>query len=362
LLRSISRPERCILILTLALRLTGQVSVLTHHVDNARSGANRNEATLTVSNVNNEHFGKLAYRVVDGNIYAQPLIASNAKAANRQNPANLAIVATEHNSVYAFDAEDTNQNSTTAQVWHTGPEVLGPHIDSDALYKEIGIPACTDITLEIGITGTPAIHITKQAPPSEGVVFVAAKSKVGTGYRYNLFALSLTDGSKIGSVAIEGQVSGRGIGSTGTGANAKLRFDPKLELNRPALLLAGDILYVAFGGHCDTGKYHGWLFAYDVSNPKAPKRVGILCTSPNGNGPLFNNQVVEGRAGIWMSGEGPAVDAAGNVYFVTGNGTNNKTTDLGDSVVKVKLDGGSLKVQDWFTPKTRRNSKTTIWI
>ena len=347
----------CNLTFILALRLAGQVSVLTHHGDNTRSGSNLNEAALTVSNVNNQHFGKLTYRIVDGNIYAQPLIVSQANAINRQKPTNLAIIATEHNSVYAFDAEDTNQNSTTAQVWHTGPDVLGTHIDSYALYKEIGIPACTDITLEIGITGTPAIQITKQASPSEGVVFVAAKSQDGTGYHYNLFALNLADGSKIGSVAIGGEVSGRGIGSTGSGASAKLRFDPKLELNRPGLLLEGNILYVAFGGHCDTGNYHGWLFAYDVSNPKSPKRVGILCTSPNGNGPLFNNEVVEGRAGVWMSGEGPAIDAAGNVYFVTGNGTNNKTTDFGDSVVKVKLDSGVFKVQDWFTPQNETQLK-----
>jgi hypothetical protein len=356
---NIPRPERCILTFVFALPLAGQVSVLTHHGDNARSGANLNEATLAVSNVNNQHFGKLAYRVVDGNIYAQPLIVSGAKAVNRQNPTNLAIIATEHNSVYAFDANDVNQNSTTAQVWHTGPDVLGTHIDSYALYSEpaLNLPMCTDITLEIGITGTPAIQITNAQSPSEGVVFVAAKSKTGTAYQYKLFALNLADGSKIGSVAIGGEVSGRGIGSTGSGASAKLRFDPKLELNRPGLLLVGNTLYIAFGGHCDAGRYHGWLFAYDVSNPKSLKRVGILCTSPNGNGPLFNNQVVEGRAGIWMSGEGPAVDATGNVYFVTGNGTNNKTTDLGDSVVKVKLDSAGLRIQDWFTPQNETQLK-----
>jgi hypothetical protein len=343
--------------LILALPLAGQVNFLTHHGDNSRSGANLQEGALAVSTVNNQHFGKLAFRIVDGNIYAQPLIVSHAKAANRPNPASLAIVATEHNSVYAFDAGDTNQNSATAQVWHTGPDVLGTPIDSHALYQEIGIPVCTDITLEIGITGTPAIQLTQETSPSEGVVFVAAKSKTGAAYQYNLFALSLADGSKLGSIAIGGEVSGRGVGSTGSGANAKLRFDPKLELNRPGLLLAGNILYIAFGGHCDTGNYHGWLFAYDVSNPKSLKRVGILCTSPNGNGPLFNNQVVEGRAGVWMSGEGPAIDSAGNVYLATGNGTNNKTTDFGDSVIKVSLAGGTLKVQDWFTPQNETQLK-----
>lgn len=149
-------PELCILSLFLALPLAGQVSILTHHGDNARTGANLNEASLTVSKVNKEHFGKLAYRLVNGNVYAQPRIVSQAKAVKRPNPTNLAIIATEHNSVYAFDAEDTNQNSATAKIWQTGPDVLGTHIDSYSLYKDIGIAQCVDITLEIGIM-TPRI-------------------------------------------------------------------------------------------------------------------------------------------------------------------------------------------------------------
>jgi hypothetical protein len=352
------RLPTCVLVL--ALPLVGQVSVLTHHGDNARTGANLNESALQVGKINNQNFGKLAYRLVDGNVYAQPLIVSQAHAVNHANPANLAIVATEHNSVYAFDAEDTNQNSTTAKVWQSGPDVLGTSLDSYAFYRDLGIAQCVDITLEIGITSTPAIQITKPASGAtgaEGVVFLTAKSKAGAAYQYNLFALSLADGSKMGSTAIGGQVSGHGIGSTGSGANAKITFDPKLQLNRPGLLLVGNTLYVAFGGHCDKGNYHGWLFAYDVSNPKALKRTGILCTSPNGTGPLFDNQVVEGEAGVWMSGEGPAVDAAGDVYFVTGNGTNNKTTDLGDSVVKVSLGSGGFTVKDWFTPQNETQLK-----
>jgi len=337
---------RLVITALLAAPVPGQVSVLTQHNNNARTGANLEETVLNVGNVNSKSFGKLAYRTVDGNVYAQPLIVSGAKVGNR-GPTTVAIVATENDSVYAFDADDTNQASTTAQLWRTS---LGTAIDSAALYTAIGAPFCTDITLQVGITSTPAIMITNNQAPRSGVVFVTAKSKTGNSYAYTLFSLDLADGKKLATVPIQGEVTGHGIGSTGSGANAKEIFNAMLQLNRPALLLAGNVLYVAFGGHCDTGKYHGWVFAYDVSNPKAPKKVGVFCTTPNGNGPRFNGGIVEGWGGIWMSGEGPSIDDAGNVYLATGNGSFDGITDFSDSVLKLKLEGGKLQVQDWFTP------------
>ena len=135
-------------------------------------------------------------------------------------------------------------------------------------------------------------------------------------------------------------------------------------MNRPALLLHDNTLYIAFGGHCDRpaeeqdlpGKkrtYHGWLFVYNVSNPKAPKRLDVFCTTPNGKG-----SEDESRAGIWMSGHGPAVDDAGNIYFVTGDGTYNPAkSDYGNSVVKAKLVNGKIKVQDWYAPQNRERLK-----
>ena len=339
-------------VLFTATPLAAQVDVLTQHNDNARSGANLKETTLNTSNVGNAHFGKLAFRIVDGNVYAQPLVVSQAEIANRADPTNVVIVATENNSVYAFDAEDTDQASETAQLWHTGPGVLGEHIESRELYAKIGSPACVDLTTKIGITGTPAIQITKQEAPKEGIIYVAAKSKIGTGYVYKLFALNLATGQEIGAVEIQGGVQGSGIGSSGTGARKTIEFDPVYELNRPALLLNGNTLYVAFGGHCDQGPYHGWVFAYDVSNPAALKRLAVFCSTPNGKG-----SEQEGRAGIWMSGEGPAADDDGNIYFVTGDGTNNAATDFGDSVVKAKLTAGKFQVQDWFTPNNQEMLK-----
>jgi outer membrane protein assembly factor BamB len=323
-----------------------QVSVLTQHNDNTRVGANLQETTLTVANVNKANFGKLAFRLVDGDIYAQPLIVSDAKGPAGDSK-TMAIVATENNSVYAFDADNVVQASN-AQLWRTN---LAPAIDYHDLYGAIGAPFCTDITTQIGITSTPAIILTGNELPRTGVVFVTAKSGSGSNFAYNLYALDLSSGNQLGKTSIQGEVKGQGIGSTGSGANAKVVFNPLYQLNRPALALDGNILYVAFGGHCDTGPYHGWVFAYDVSNPKAPNKVGVFCVTPNGKGPASpTHQFIEGLGGIWMSGEGPAIDESGNVYVATGNGTYNGTTDFSDSVLKMKLQGGQLRLLDWFTP------------
>jgi len=330
----------------IAAPLAGQVSVLTQHNDVARTGANLQETTLNVSNVNKQSFGKLAFRTVDGNVYAQLLLVAQARISGRAAPANAVIVATENNTVYAFDAEDTNQASTTAKLWQTPGGALGTPIASAKLYADLGEPTCSDITTQIGITSTPAIQITSQAPPQTGVVFVAAKSFNAGQFAYNLFALNLADGSTLGKITIAGVVKGVGHGSTGSGANQSIRFNPMLQLNRPALLLNGNTLYVLFGGHCDAGAYHGWIFAYNVSNPKALKPIDVLCITPNGTGPK------DGRGGIWMSGQGPAMDTAGNVFLVTGDGSNNAATDLADSVVKVTLSAAKkLQVTDWFAPK-----------
>ena len=328
--------------------VTAQVDVLTQHNDIARTGANLQETVLKPAGLK-DHLHKLAFRLVDGNVYAQPLIAAGMKVAGRTNPVDVAIVATEHNSVYAFDASDIDQASTTAQLWHTDESVLGKHLQSRAFYQDIGIPECSDITTEIGITSTPVIKITNSGSPREGIVFAAAKSKSGADYAYKLFALSLADGSKLGELEIAGEVPGSGNGSTGSGANKKQEFDPKLQLNRPGLLLIDNTLYIAFGGHCDQGDYHGWLFACDVSDPAAMKISGIFCSTPNGKG-----DHEEGRAGIWMSGQGASADADGNIYVVTGDGTFDASTmDLGDSVVRLKFAGGSLQADDWFTPQNQ---------
>lgn len=332
-----------------------QVDVLTHRYDNARSGVNLRETTLKKSNVKQGRFGKLAFRIVDGNIYAQPLVVSQAKIVNRAAPVNVVVIATEHNSVYAFDADDMvpepgGQESQRA-LWHTGPNGLGEHIEATELYPRIGAAFCSDLTTEIGITSTPVIRLTRDTAPKEGVVFVVAKSKTDTQVQQKLFALNLADGTPLSNgLVIDGQV---------TGPNGTIRFDPLFHLNRPALLLDQDTLYVAFGGHCDAGNYRGWVFAYDVSHPDSPHLLDAFTTTVSARGPGTNDK--EGRAGIWMSGSGLAV-ADGGVFFATGDGTYNvanpSALELGNSVVKTRLVDGKIQVQDWYSPQNRDELKT----
>ena len=363
---STTRFARFIVLLIMAVAAardaSAQVDVLTQHNDPGRTGANLQETQLTPANVNAKTFGKLAFRIVDGNVFAQPLIVSQAKISGRAAPTNVAIVATQANSVYAFDAEDVNQASTTAQLWRTGANVLGTPVPSTEISNAIGEgdAGCTDLTTEVGITSTPVIHLTKSSSPKEGIVFVVGKSKIGTAHRYRLFALNLADGAIVGQIQIQGEVPGAGVGAVGAGANKKIVFDPKIQLNRPALLLHNNILYVAFGGHCDRPwaepkpnqplrSYHGWVFAYNVANPAAPARVDVFCTTPNGKGSKF-----ESRAGIWMSGQGPALADDGSIYLSTGDGTyDSSKKDFGNSVLRLKLVSGKFQVQDWYSPQNR---------
>lgn len=335
--------------------LMAQVDVLTHRYDNARSGVNLKESTLTKANVNARAFGKLAFRIVDGNIYAQLLIVTGARIVNHPNPVDVAIVATEHNSFYAFDTNDTSPDPggqvSGKALWHTGPATLGNPVDSLELSQKIGAGNCIDLTTEIGITGTPVIRLTSTTSPKQGVIFVAAKSKSGAQFSYKLFALNLSDGTPMGNgVTIEGSVAS---------PNGTITFDPLFQLNRPALLLDGNTLYIAFGGHCDAGDYRGWLFAYDVSDPAAPKKLDVFCSTFTRR--TQNPDDKNGRGGIWMSGYGPAgVD--GGAFFVTGDGSystaNPNFPELSNSVIRVAIASGKIQVQDWFTPQNRDELKT----
>ncbi len=296
------------------------VNVLTQHNDNSRTGANLSEFILNVSNVNTGQFGKLFSRAVDGQIYAQPLYVNSLVISNKLH--NVVYVATEHNSVYAFDADDPSASNA---LWHVN---LGPTTPSSELI-------CNDITPEIGITSTPVIDLTTTT------MYVCAKTKeiagTVTNYFYRLHALdTLTGQEKFGGpVVVQGSVPGTGIGSDGTNVS----FNTFLQWNRSGILLLSNVVHVAFGEACNTQLYHGWLFSYNATNLQ---RLAIFCTTPNG---------VAG--GIWASGMGPSVDADGYIYVATANGTFDKDTgglDIGDTVIKFGVSNGIPQVADWFTP------------
>jgi hypothetical protein len=245
----------------------GQVSVLTQHNDNARTGANLDEPILTPSNVNAKQFGLLFKRVVDDQVYGQPLYVPGVRIAGAEH--NVVYVTTVNNSVYAFDADDAKASEP---YWHVN----------------FGLPAnladgnfgCTDINGNMGIIGTPVIDV------GSGALYVVALTKTAAGFVQRLHALDITTGADLpNSPAI---ISAEG-------------FNPLFQNQRPALLLLNGVVYVGYASHCDKGSYHGFLIGYDA---KSMKRIALFNPSPTGN-----------AASIWQSGQGPAADASGNIYW-----------------------------------------------
>jgi Bacterial Ig-like domain (group 2)/PQQ enzyme repeat len=297
--------------------------VLTYHNDNARSGQNLNETILGLSNVNSATFGKVGFFTADGKVDAQPLYLSNVVIPG-QGTHNVLYVATEHDSLYAFDA------STGAVLWRVS--LLGPR---ETTSDDRG---CFQVAPEIGITATPVIDRTSGP---NGAIYVVAMSKDGLGnYFQRLHALDVTTGAELfgGPKNIQAAFPGTGAGSSG----GNVIFDPKQYKERPALVLLNGIVYTSWASHCDFAPYTGWVIGYNASTLA---QTSVLNLTPNGSG-----------GAIWMSGAGPAVDAAGNIYFLDGNGTFDTTLDsngfpnqgnFGNSFLKLSTSSG-LAVADYF--------------
>jgi hypothetical protein len=310
---------------TLTVNASGgtSIDVLTYHNDISRTGQNLNETVLTTSNVTSAKFGKLGFYSVDGLVDAQPLYASNA-AVPGNGTHNLLIAATEHDSVYAFDAD----SGTT--VWHTSMLKAG-ETTSDKR-------GCDQVAPEIGVTSTPVIDRTRGA---NGVVYVVAMSKDGSGhYHQRLHALDLALGTELfnGPVDVQAQYPGTGDNSDGT----NVIFDPGQYKERAGLLLMNSVLYTGWASHCDIRPYTGWIIAY---NPATLAQTSVLNVTPNGN-----------EGSIWMSGAGLAADSSGNIYFLDANGdfdTNLNSSgfpsdgDYGNAFMKISTSGG-LAVADYF--------------
>ena len=312
-------------VLTCAGRVAAQVNVTTYHNDNARSGVNVKETILTPANVNSKAFGRKFIQLVDGAVYAQPLYLSNV-AIPGNGTHNAVYVATENDTIYAFDA-DSNAGTNAQPLWKTAfahpPQVTA---------VPSGDTGCTDLVPKIGITSTPVIDVPSQT------IYVVAKTKEGGQYFQRLHALDVTTGAeRTGSpVEIKATVKGTGDGSV----NGKITFDPLKHGQRPGLLLQNGLVYITWASHCDNTPYHGWVMAY---NKSTLKQNAVLNTTPNG-----------GLGGIWQSGAGPAADSQ-SVYFATGNGTfdvdQTGGLDYGDSILRIGgPNGGSFPVKDFFTP------------
>ena len=320
--------------------VTGLAGVFTYHNNLARDGTNQQEYALTTANVGTSTFGKLFSCAVDGAVYAQPLWVANVLIGGVKH--NLVVVATQHDSVYAFDADGgTSAVPSCVQLWranlvdsaHGGtsgevPAPSGPGVPGASIGTTYG-----DIVPEVGVTGTPVID------PATKTIYVVSKSEnTGTAtFFQRLHALDLTTGAeKFGGPALIDDsitVPGSGDGSPGNGT---VPFDPQHENQRPGLALVGGVVYVSWASHEDIGPYHGWVMGFSASTLALQSKFN---SSPDG-----------GLAGIWMSGGAPAADSSNNLYVMTGNGTFDANTggaDFGSTYLKLS---SGLTVADWFTP------------
>jgi hypothetical protein len=301
----------------LAASVCAQVSVTTYHNDPARTGQNVQETLLTPENVMATTFGKLYTVPVDGYVFAEPLYLPGVNIGGGTH--NVLYVVTGHDSVYALDADTGALYAQVSLIPSGGRTVLPADIAVD----------CTDQVPEIGITGTPVID------PVSGTLYVVAKAIVaGHAYQY-LHALDTgTLAEKFGGpVNIQASVPGTGENSK----NGVVPFNVLQENQRPALLLENGHVILTFGSHCDLDPWHGWVMSYGAATLA---QEAVFNTTPNGS-----------EAGIWMSGGGPAADTAGDIFFSTGNGTWDGSTDFGDSILKLGgPSGGTFAVLDYFTP------------
>jgi hypothetical protein len=295
-----------------------QVAVTTWHYDNARSGANPNEATLTPQNVNKAQFGKLFTRPVDGAIVGQALYLPGVKIPGA-GVHNVVFVATMHDSVYAFDA-DSATGDNAQPLWHTS------FLTNGATSVPVALQGCGGTTewKEVGILSTSVID------PDSGTLYVIAKTYENSKFVHRLHALDVTTGrDKTGSpIVITASYEFEGKNNI---------FEDAMQVNRPALLLENGNLYIAFGSNgCRGDKEEGWVVAYSA-----------WTLQPQG---VFDDEPGDSAAAIWMRGGGLSADSAGNIYGATADGDFAPGTRFGQSVIKLSQAGDELQLADWFTP------------
>jgi hypothetical protein len=308
--------------------------VTTHHYNNGRTGANTAETILTPSNVNSTTFGRLFVESVDGQVYAQPLYMPNVVIPGKGTH-NVVYVATEHDSVYAFDA-DTGGTA----LWHDTFLING------ATTVDWSIVNVKDIYPENGITGTPVID------PTTNTLYVVVLTYENSLCVHRLHALDITTGAEKfgGPVKIAASTPGTGDGSSG----GVITFNSIYENQRPGLLLQNGFVYVGFAAFGDNGDWHGWVLSYNASTLALS---GQFCASPNGDG-----------SGFWAAGNGLAADSlnGGRIFVATGNGDfpvegnviakgaaapqPSTSVDYGDSIVQLTINNGTLTPTDYFTP------------
>jgi mono/diheme cytochrome c family protein len=300
--------------------LCGQVSVLRNRYNNDNTGADLKETILNLADVNDRQFGKLYSYAVDGAVYAQPLYAPSISITGVVH--NVLYVATMDDKLYAFDAD------------HPGPPLwLRDFTDTAEGVTPVPVIDIThsnnlNIVGNVGILSTPVIDRSRNA------MYVVVRTKEGGRcYVQRLHQIDITTGKDMEKPAtIKAAIQSSASDAFG----GILRFDPEAGNQRAALAIADGCVWIAWASHEDLHPYHGWVMAY---SEVTLKQIAALCLSPDG-----------GEVGIWQSGRAPAIDSEGNLYYETGNGTWDGKKEFGNSVVRLRISGGQIKVKDYYTP------------
>jgi len=301
--------------------MTRGTDVTTYKNDLSRSGQNLSESALTPTTVTSSNFGLLRMLRVDGRVDAQPLYLSQLSTAG--GPFNVVFVATEHDSVYAFDSD------SGAVLWHVSLLGAGESPSNDH--------GCTQVSPEIGVTSTPVID---RAAGAHGTIYAVAMSvDAQSNYHQRLHALDVATGAELlnGPTEITATYPAAGTATSS--------FDPRYYEERAALLLSSGTVYTSWTSHCDAPPYGGWIIAFAQSTLARNGALNVAANSSSG-------------PAIWMSGGGPAVDSSGNIHLLTANGAFEPTMDangfpnrqdFGNSFLKISNVGAGLKVLDYFT-------------
>ena len=331
--RALVWASLCVLAASLSAQTPTPVPVPTWRYDLTHAGQNTNETALTPANVNPASFGKLFSLPVDSTVYAQPLYVPNLKMSDGLFH-NVVFVATENDSVYAFDA-DSNSGANANPLWHASLLTAAHGAGAGATapsWMDTGSP---DVAPTVGITGTPAINL------ASNTMYLVASTKENGSYFSRLHAINIITGAEQANspANITATVTGTGTGSAG----GQLAFSALWENQRTALNYYNGYVYFGYAAHGDIMPWHGWLFAY---NATTLAQSAVLCLSPNDYG-----------AGVWASGAGMPIDEdapGGRMFVATGNGhsTNppyNGTTEFGESIINFSLANGKLTPTDAFT-------------
>lgn len=305
---------------TVTAAITDLAGVYTYHNDLQRTGQNLQEYALTQALVSGGQFGKRWSCPLDGDVYAQPLYVANLTIAGATH--NVVFVATNHDSVYAFDGD----NGSCTPLWQTSFLTGGATTIPASDY-----PGCNDFLDEYGIVGTPVID------PVSGTLYVVASTKESGNDVQRLHALNITTGS-------EQPHSPQFLAPTYTSGSTQVQFDPSMQLQRAGLVNSGGGVYVTWSSHCDIGTYYGWMARYDGATLMQTAAFNV---APNG-----------GQGGIWMSGAAPAVDPNGSIYLSTGNGSFTNTQGVRNpaspnddfSMSFLSFEPTTLTLNDFYTP------------